>query len=96
MLTRADVSIKLVVQLTTAKLNVASGADPAVIVDTRNDADAWLAMFAGKLPYNVHPSSPEGKLAMELTEQLEGFNTGTLAGGPVSCDALLTYSAFGR
>jgi hypothetical protein len=80
-----DASLILIKQLIAAKLNVANGTDDSAIATTITAADAWLANYANKLPYDVGPSSPEGQEAVTLADMLEQYNNGILSGGPPHC-----------
>ncbi|MEO8393681.1 MAG: hypothetical protein ABI700_11885, partial [Chloroflexota bacterium] len=66
-----DASTILAVQLAATKLNIAAGADASQISATMLQADALLAQFGGKLPYNVPPSAPEGQAMVSLAGLLD-------------------------
>ncbi len=74
-----DASTMLAVQLATTKLNIAAGADAAQISATMLQADALLAQFGGKLPYNVPPSAPEGQALVSLAGLLDLYNNGQMS-----------------
>jgi hypothetical protein len=76
-----DASTILAVQLIAAKLNIAAGADPTPISAALLTADSLLGQFAGKLPYNVAPASPEGQAMVNIAGLLESFNSGALTSG---------------
>src|SRR5262245_46907805 len=73
---RADPSLILAVQLIAAKLNIANGSDPTTIATTVADADRLLAVFGGKLPYGVPPSSVPGRSMVSDGELLRSYNSG--------------------
>jgi hypothetical protein len=81
-----DASLILARQLIAAKLNVAAGADATAVAPTVAEADQWMSQYPGKLPYRVRPSSAEGRSAVHLAAVLERYNSGTLPGGPPSCE----------
>jgi hypothetical protein len=83
---KGDASIILAHQLIAAKLNLANGSSNAAIAATLTAADNWLRNYAGKLPYNVNASTPEGQTAVNLANTLEQYNNGILAGGPPPCN----------
>ncbi len=83
--TSSDTSLILAQQLIAARLNVASGADNSTIAATIAAAKTWLGNYAGRLPYDVSPSLPEGQEAVALANTLEQFNAGGLPGGPPGC-----------
>ncbi len=74
-----DASLILARQLIAAKLNIASGADPAAISATITHADGLLSSFAGKLPYNVKTSSATGQAMVTDGKTLEDYNRGLLS-----------------
>jgi len=76
--TRGDASLILAQQLIAARLNVANGAGNSTIAATIAAANTWLANYAGRLPYDVSPSLPEGQQAVALANTLEQFNDGGL------------------
>ena len=75
-----DASIILAKQLIAAKLNIAAGSDPTPIAATITHADSLLAMFSGKLPYNVAPGSPIGQMMVSDGSTLDDYNNGRLTG----------------
>ena len=76
-----DASTILAVQLIAAKLNIAAGADPTPISGALLTADSLLGQFAGKLPYNVAPSSPQGQAMVNIAGLLDSYNNGQLTSG---------------
>ena len=74
-----DASTILAVQLAATKLNIAAGADATQISATMLQADALLAQFGGKLPYNVAPSAPEGQAMVSLAGLLDLYNNGQMS-----------------
>lgn len=83
--TSSDASLILAQQLIAARLNVANGADNSTIAATIAAAKTWLANYAGRLPYDVSPSLPEGQEAVALANTLGQYNNGGLPGGPPDC-----------
>ena len=83
--TRGDASLILAQQLVAVRLNVANGAGNSTIAATIAAADTWLGNHAGRLPYDVNPSLPEGQQAVALANTLEQYNDGGLPGGPPDC-----------
>ncbi len=75
----ADASLILARQLIAAKLNIASGSDPAPIVETISQADASLAMYPARLPYSVRPFTVEGREMTSLASALGDYNSGSLS-----------------
>ena len=73
-----DASIILAKQLIAAKLNIAAGSDPTPIASTIAHADSLLAMFSGKLPYHVAPSSSIGQMMVSDASTLDNYNNGQL------------------
>ncbi len=71
---RGDASLILAHQLIAAKLNVANGADAGPVASALADADAALMTFAGTLPYDVRPPTPEGQAMINLAEALDKYN----------------------
>jgi hypothetical protein len=71
-----DASTILAVQLVATKLNVAAGADPTPIAAALLQADTLLGQFAGKLPYNVQPSTPSGQAMTNVAAILDAYNNG--------------------
>jgi hypothetical protein len=86
----SDASLKLAVQLAAARLNIAAGSDSSVVGLTLIQADALLAAFSGKLPYNVDPSSATGQQMVNLATVVEAYNTGTLT---PTCNVVITPTA---
>jgi len=78
---QGDASIILAKQLIAAKLNIAAGSDPTPISATITHADSLLAMFAGKLPYHVAPSSNIGQMMVSDGSTLDDYNNGRLTPG---------------
>ena len=74
-----DASTMLAVQLASTKLNIAAGADATQISATMLQADALLAQFGSKLPYNVAPSAPEGQAMVSLAGLLDLYNNGQMS-----------------
>jgi hypothetical protein len=73
---RGDASLILVHQLIAAKLNIANGSDPTPVSATIANADTLLSAFAGKLPYNVRPSSSTGQAMVSDAATLDNYNGG--------------------
>ncbi len=71
---RGDASVILAHQLIAAKLNVANGSDDGPIAAGLAQADALLAAHAGKLPYGVRTSTPEGRNMTATSEVLDAYN----------------------
>jgi len=84
---KADASLILARQLIAAKLNLANGSDPTSISSAIATADALLAAYSGKLPYEVRPSSDAGQQMVSTANMLENYNKGLLT--PV-CSPLAT------
>ncbi len=76
--TSGDEGLKLAVQLIAAKLNIARGSDSAPVDDVIADADALLALYAGKLPYGIDSDDPNKEHAKDLREILYKYNKGYL------------------
>lgn len=76
-----DASLKLAHQLAAAKLNVANGADATIAAGVITQADALLATYTDKLPYNVDPSSTDGQAMVNIASVLDSYNNGQLAVG---------------
>jgi len=74
----ADASLILADQLIAAKLNIANGSDPTPVGSTITDADALLATFKGKVPYQVTASSTGGQAIVNDASVLDSYNNGTL------------------
>ena len=72
---------RLIHQLIAAKLNVASGADPAEIETALADADAWLTEH----PLGSKPRGRDRQPGLELAERLDDYNNGVI--GPGHCDS---------
>jgi len=73
---RGDASLILAHQLIAAKLNVANGSDPAPVSAEIDEADALLAGYGGRLPYDVPPSSDAGGAMVAVASLLDDYNTG--------------------
>jgi len=76
-----DASLRLAGELIAARLNLASGSDPAPISDTIAEADALLSGFAGKLPYFVRLATPEGEAMASAVAVLIDYNSGARTPG---------------
>ena len=76
-----DASLTLAGQLIAAKLNLATGSDPAPIASTIDDADTLLSRFDGKLPYAIRRSSPPGRAIATDATTLRDYNLGNLTPG---------------
>jgi hypothetical protein len=76
-----DASLNLAHQLIAAKLNIAAGSDPTPIMSTITHADSLLAMFSGKLPYNVKSSSTISQMMVSDANTLDNYNNGNLTPG---------------
>ena len=74
----SDASLILAKQLIAAKLNLASGSDPALIDGTIQQADELLALQPGRLPYGLGPSTPEGQEMTNIAAALADYNSGLL------------------
>lgn len=83
-----DASIILGRQLIAALLNVENGASPIAAI---GDAQTWMSGFAGKLPFDVDPSSASGQEATALADALAAYNEGVT--GPGHCDSRRSSSA---
>ena len=68
-----DASINLAHQLIAAKLNVINGG-ATTIVSKIAEADALLATYSGKLPYNVASSSTKGAQMVSIAGALDTYN----------------------
>lgn len=75
---RGDASLTLAHQLIAAKLNLAEGRDPDAIASTVEHADTLLSKLAGTLPYDVAPSSPDGRAMTSDAGVLDRYNNGRL------------------
>jgi len=75
---RGDASLILAQQLIAAKLNIDNGSDPTPISATITDANSLLRGFAGKLPYDVDPSSATGQAMVTDATVLDSYNNGEL------------------
>ena len=77
---RSDASLILAAQLIAAKLNIAGGANPAPIAEAVTRADALLATFTGRLPYNIPPRTTIGAEMGLTASLLEAYNSGRVPG----------------
>jgi hypothetical protein len=84
-----DASLNLAHQLIAATLNVANGGDPVVANAVIAQANALLAAYPGKLPYNIAPSAAEGQTMVSLGGVLDSYNSGQLT---VNCSLTPTPS----
>jgi hypothetical protein len=73
-----DASVLLARELIVAKLNIASGVDPAPIHHVLTSADALLSRFNRPLPLGVKPFSEVGERMTFIAALLERFNRGAL------------------
>ena len=73
-----DASITLARQLIAAKLNIASGSDPAPVASAITASDALLSQYSGKLPYKVKSSSANGQAMVANATILTNYNQGLL------------------
>jgi uncharacterized delta-60 repeat protein len=73
-----DASITLARQLIAAKLNIASGSDPAPVASAITASDALLSQYTGKLPYKVKSSSTNGQTMATNATILTNYNQGLL------------------
>jgi hypothetical protein len=80
---KGDASLILAHQLIAAKLNVANGTSSIPVLSTIAAADALLATFSGKLPYNVPAGSVVGQQMTALSATLDSFNNGAFNPGCV-------------
>ena len=78
---RGDASRNLAKQLIAAKLNVADGSDPAPVAAAIADADALYAAQAGRLPYDIHASTPTGQDMLAAKDVLDDYNNKQLTPG---------------
>ena len=78
---RGDASLILAKQLIAAKLNIKNGSDPSPVSAEIADADALLATPSGKLPYDVHASTPTGGQMVNLASVLDDYNNELLTSG---------------
>jgi hypothetical protein len=85
-----DASTILAVQLASAKLSIAAGAESTTISAALLQADTLLGQFAGKLPYIVDPSSTLGQAMVNLAAILDLYNNGQLT---PNCIALPTATS---
>jgi hypothetical protein len=84
---KGDASLILAHQLIAALLNVDNGAGTsATVASAIADAQAWLSMFSGSLPYGIPASSSDGSVAVTLSSELDAFNEGK-TGTPHCSDA---------
>jgi hypothetical protein len=72
---RRDASLILAKQLITAKLNFTSGAELGSFAAVVTQGDSLLSNFAGKLSYNVGPSSITGRIMTSVADALETYNS---------------------
>lgn len=84
-----DASLNLAHQLIAATLNVANGGDPVVANAVIAQANALLAAYPGKLPFNVAPSAADGQTMVSLGGVLDSYNSGQLT---VNCSLTPTPS----
>lgn len=77
----ADASLLLAHQLIAAKLNSSRGLNTTVVNGVIAEADAFLASFTGRLPYNLLPSDAAGQTLINLSAILESYNQGQLTLG---------------
>lgn len=75
-----DASLNLAHQLIAAKLNAAQGG-ASVADGLITQADALLATFSGKLPYNIDASSEGGQTMVNVAGVLDSYNSGLLTVG---------------
>ena len=73
-----DVSVVLAHQLIASKLNLANGADSTPVGSVIAKSDQLLGGFAGKLPYAVERTSPEGRTMHHKADILAAYNHGAL------------------
>ena len=73
-----DASITLARQLIAAKLNIASGSDPAPVASAITASDALLSQYSGKLAYKVKSSSANGQAMVANATILTNYNQGLL------------------
>src|SRR2546426_951576 len=73
-----DASLLLARKLIPAKLNIANGSDPTPIAATIADADGLLSDFAGKLRYDVDPSSATKRAMIHDASILAMYDGGAL------------------
>jgi uncharacterized delta-60 repeat protein len=71
---KRDASLILASHLIAAKLNLASGATSDDVQGAIGSADALLAPFSGKLPFEVAPSAPAGRAMVHLAGNLSRRN----------------------
>jgi uncharacterized delta-60 repeat protein len=71
---RGDASILLAGELIAGKLNIANGAGLDTILADVAAADALLAGYPGKLPYDVSPASAQGRAMVRLAGRLASQN----------------------
>jgi hypothetical protein len=71
-----DASMILARQLIVATLNTAAGSDPRPICGELAQANSLLSGFSGKLPYRVPLSSAVGRSMVNLSNRLNGYNSG--------------------
>jgi len=85
-----DASLNLTHQLIAAILNVADGDDPVVSSGVIAQANALLAAYPGKLPFNIPSSSSDGLTMVSLGVVLDAYNSGQLT---VNCNLTATPEA---
>lgn len=75
-----DASLILAKQIIATKLNIANGQDPTIIQGVVDQADALLTTYAsaGKLPYNISPSSTDGQTLVNVATVADAYNSGSL------------------
>ncbi|MBI2215870.1 MAG: tandem-95 repeat protein [Candidatus Rokubacteria bacterium] len=75
---KGDTSLNLAHQLIAAKLNVASGADPAAIGATIAHADGLLSELGGKLPLGAKTAKSTRNAMVDDASVLDTYNNGQL------------------
>jgi hypothetical protein len=75
---KGDASLILARQLIAAKLNIENVSDPFPIREAIADADDLLEQVGGILPCQKKPSGEIGRQMLELAQELESYNQGTL------------------
>ncbi len=75
-----DASLILARQIIAAKLNIANGQDPTIVQGVIDQADTLLATYAsaGKLPFNIPPSSTDGQTLVNVATVADAYNNGSL------------------
>lgn len=78
---QGDASLILAHQLIAAKLNMLGGRDAIAAAGLIAQAETLLAPYAGagKLPYNLPPSSVEGGTITNIANVLDAYNAGLLS-----------------